>query len=330
MARSLKLPRGAGVSGMSQVTLGTGHIERSREFYAALGFGVLDERPGELRLRAPGGGPILALAAGTDAGSVPVALAVRCGDLSAQVQRLVASGYVVQEADPQRLPPPRSEARAVHDPDGRTIYLQQSGPRGVAAALRSQQARAGMAAGCTLAAAVLVVVALRALEIAESPTIVTVLLIPLVVYGIASGRLREFTGPGGWGAKFAEVETEIEKSRRRLELQASDIESIRVALRGLVSKHEIAHLRGLAQDQPHIVNYGTEFYDELKRLDDFRFLLPKPGFGLFTLRERYGQEEHWPLEQRTRFDLHDYLVITDEGRKYLDLYEAAEGAGANR
>jgi CBS domain-containing protein/predicted MPP superfamily phosphohydrolase len=41
------------------------------------------------------------------------------------------------------------------------------------------------------------------LEITESAVLVALLLCPLLVYGVVSGRLTEFSGPGGWGAKFA-------------------------------------------------------------------------------------------------------------------------------
>jgi hypothetical protein len=155
--------------------------------------------------------------------------------------------------------------------------------------LHSESVRAGLAAVGALVGAVVVVATLHAMDIAESPTVVTVLVLPVFVYGVVSGRLHELTGPGGWRATFDEV-------KREQELQASDIESIRVALRGLVSKYELQHLQGLATKNPFIVNYGKEFYNELKRLDDFGFLLPHPGLerGLYTVCERFGHEENSP------------------------------------
>lgn len=184
--------------------------------------------------------------------------------------------------------------------------------------LRSDSIRAGIAAAVALVISVLTVVTLDALEISDSATVISLLLLPLLVFGVVSGKIQEVTGPGGWGAKFAEL-------KRQQEVQASDIESIRVALRGLVSKYELDHLRRLRdRDMPFIVNYGKEFYGEIKRLDDFGFLLPRPDLpkGLYTLVDRFGHEEEAPLETRTRFNLHDYVVLTQEGRRYLDLYEA--------
>src|SRR6202022_917911 len=43
------------------------------------------------------------------------------------------------------------------------------------------------------------------LEIKDSATIIALLIAPLLVYGIASGKILELSAPGGWGAKFQEV-----------------------------------------------------------------------------------------------------------------------------
>jgi hypothetical protein len=41
--------------------------------------------------------------------------------------------------------------------------------------------------------------------IGDTTTFLAILLIPLLVLGVASGKIQEFTGPGGVGAKFNEV-----------------------------------------------------------------------------------------------------------------------------
>ena len=47
----------------------------------------------------------------------------------------------------------------------------------------------------------------------DGATFVAILLIPLIVYAVVSGRVAEFTGPGGWGAKFRSAATsEVEPS----------------------------------------------------------------------------------------------------------------------
>ena len=46
---------------------------------------------------------------------------------------------------------------------------------------------------------------IKSMELGDSVTLIALLLFPLIAYGVVSGDIREFTGPGGWGAKFHEV-----------------------------------------------------------------------------------------------------------------------------
>lgn len=48
-------------------------------------------------------------------------------------------------------------------------------------------------------------VATKKLEITESATLIAVLILCVIIYGVASGRLTEFAGPGGWKAVFTEA-----------------------------------------------------------------------------------------------------------------------------
>ena len=96
-----------------------------------------------------------------------------------------------------------------------------------------------VATGATVIGIILVAVLQRGLGITDGATTVALLLIPLLVYGMVSGRLTELTGPFGWGAKFAKVEDELEKTKE-------DVESIRTALRGILTKHEWGPLKGLS------------------------------------------------------------------------------------
>src|SRR4051812_46075546 len=85
------------------------------------------------------------------------------------------------------------------------------------------------AASTTVIGIILVAVLQRGVGITDSATTVALLLVPLLVYGMVSGRLMELTGPFGWGAKFAKVENELEKTKE-------DVEAIRTALRGILTK----------------------------------------------------------------------------------------------
>src|SRR5437868_14795086 len=42
-------------------------------------------------------------------------------------------------------------------------------------------------------------------KIGDSATYIALLLTPMVVDGVASGKIQEFSAPGGWGAKFREA-----------------------------------------------------------------------------------------------------------------------------
>jgi hypothetical protein len=58
---------------------------------------------------------------------------------------------------------------------------------------------------------------------------IALLLTPLLVFGVASGLVQEFTGPGGWGAKFRQAASkEIdEKTIQYIEdLQAEDFQEV--------------------------------------------------------------------------------------------------------
>jgi amino acid permease len=55
------------------------------------------------------------------------------------------------------------------------------------------------------------------LGLTESAIVIALVVCPMLVCGIVSGRLTEFSGPGGWGAKFGQV------ARSPLELASSPI-----------------------------------------------------------------------------------------------------------
>lgn len=47
--------------------------------------------------------------------------------------------------------------------------------------------------------------AIKQLDLGDSVTLIALLIVPLITYGVVSGDIREFTAPGGWGAKFREA-----------------------------------------------------------------------------------------------------------------------------
>jgi len=59
--------------------------------------------------------------------------------------------------------------------------------------------------GSAVLSLLIIAVAKSQLGIADSATLIALILIPLIVYGVVSGRLTEFKGPGGWSATFKKV-----------------------------------------------------------------------------------------------------------------------------
>jgi hypothetical protein len=61
-----------------------------------------------------------------------------------------------------------------------------------------------------LIAAVILIVGLllaygiKRFSLGDSVTLIALMIIPLLAYGVVSGDISEFTAPGGWGAKFRE------------------------------------------------------------------------------------------------------------------------------
>src|SRR3954466_2184215 len=54
-------------------------------------------------------------------------------------------------------------------------------------------------------AAFIVALIINKAKIGDSATFIALLLTPMIVYGVASGKIQEFSAPGGWGAKFREA-----------------------------------------------------------------------------------------------------------------------------
>jgi hypothetical protein len=120
----------------------------------------------------------------------------------------------------------------------------------------------------------------------------------------------------------------LQKLTHEVEHQATTIRAITVALRGIVTKFEIDYLRRLMHAEAWQCRWDRDTYERLRRLDDMGFVLPTVIAGnrmLIRIQERFGKEEHIAVEQRTWFNLRDFVEITEEGRKYVQLYDAVSG-----
>jgi len=71
--------------------------------------------------------------------------------------------------------------------------------------MQAIQMQAILVAGGVFVLGLILAVAINRMKLGDSATLITLLLTPLLAYLIASGKLQEFTAPGGWGAKFREA-----------------------------------------------------------------------------------------------------------------------------
>lgn len=117
---------------------------------------------------------------------------------------------------------------------------------------------------------------------------------------------------------------DLQRLKGELNRQSSDIQAIKVALRGIVTRFEIDYLRRLARAEPWKCRYDPDTFYRLKRLDDMGFVLPTVIEGsrrLVRIQELFG-DESIPVDQRKWFDMKDYVEITEDGKGYVALYQA--------
>jgi hypothetical protein len=108
------------------------------------------------------------------------------------------------------------------------------------------------------------------LKITDGPsaTIIALLLIPLVVYGIASGKILELSAPGGWSAKFQQA------AKQKAVTTASAITANMKELQP-VKKESLGRLRQiiptLAKGKPLalILFFGRHDYQDLYVVGDY-------------------------------------------------------------
>ncbi len=174
----------------------------------------------------------------------------------------------------------------------------------VSALLASRDFRASAAAiTATVIGTILVAILQYYVGIHDSATIVALLLVPLLVYGIVSGRLKELTGPGGWGAKFAELETQVEKTKVQVENQQNLINNL--VIYGM-SASIFKHLCGIAL----LIKYSYDdntMRRELYFLRDNGYIRPKPPLNFLV------------FEQLPSPNLVDFVQLTEIGWFYIKL-----------
>jgi hypothetical protein len=153
----------------------------------------------------------------------------------------------------------------------------------------SKVTNALLAAAISLALAVVVVAIINKLiGIEDSVMVVAILLIPLLVYGVVSGKITEFTGPGGWGAKFAETTSKTIQASDLITsgsipvLSPTDAEAVPKADRTIMEKEIIDRLPESGGPRALTMRLGLSIYDEgevasviekLNKLPNFKFVV---------------------------------------------------------
>jgi predicted nucleotide-binding protein len=117
---------------------------------------------------------------------------------------------------------------------------------------------------------------------------------------------------------------EVHRLKNEINRQGVDIQMMKAALRGIVTRFEIDYLRRLGRDEPWNCRFDPDTYVRLKRLDDMGFVLPTlkdGGRRLVRIQKLFG-DENIPVDQRKWFDMKEYVEITADGKNYVALYEA--------
>jgi hypothetical protein len=71
-------------------------------------------------------------------------------------------------------------------------------------ARRRHNMQALLIAAAVLVVGLLLAYGIKRFSLGDSVTLIALMIIPLLAYGVVSGDISEFSGPGGWGAKFRE------------------------------------------------------------------------------------------------------------------------------
>jgi hypothetical protein len=121
--------------------------------------------------------------------------------------------------------------------------------------------------------------------------------------------------PGGWELIFREIKDNQDKQGDLLLTHQEQIQALRAAVRGIVTRYEYDKLLGLSREEPFLCTYSDDMRDELRRLRALNLIWHHDGTGIAKMeRDHKGQPRP--------FDLKHYFYITDEGRRYVKMREA--------
>jgi hypothetical protein len=125
--------------------------------------------------------------------------------------------------------------------------------------------------------------------------------------------VRRLEGGSEFGLGPIKIGKLVAEMTHRQNAMESQVKVLRLLVTGLVTSPAKDHMRGLAAEGPFFVWFHHDMMAELKHLDALRYVLPNQGGGLNNIYERHDNAE--------KFNLKQYVHITDSGREYLRLLD---------
>ncbi len=125
------------------------------------------------------------------------------------------------------------------------------------------------------------------------------------------------------GVSDLKTNRQLHEIKSRQDSAESSIQTLQLLVRGLITKFEYEKLQHLSAEGPFMVKFHNDMIQEIKRLVAVGYVTTLRGHKVESMRERDGRGD--------KFDLKQYVGITDEGTAYLKLRtellkgEATEG-----
>ncbi|MFF7352171.1 hypothetical protein ACFZA1_05905 [Streptomyces filipinensis] len=140
-----------------------------------------------------------------------------------------------------------------------------------------------------------------------------VVLVGVLIVLVANAyALSEFSvGPGGVKATLGQIKEDQDHMKE-------NVEALRVAITGLLTKYERIHLKNLKVMPSYQVSYKESMYRELDNLLKIEYLEEvQPG----ALKQMKDDHEHSVQE----YSLNQYLTVTTLGSQYLAVHAKYAG-----
>jgi hypothetical protein len=122
--------------------------------------------------------------------------------------------------------------------------------------------------------------------------------------------------------KFGGLQVEFQQVKERVVAQGKEISQLKFLIKNFITHYELGHLIKLSSLKSYTIDFAAISPDcegELRRLRALKFIEQKSNT---TIGELFR-------ERKTR-DLHNYFVLTKEGREYLSHLEATGGLKAEK